>query len=84
MNLLEQFKTDHPWWEEYEDKRTALKERADRWAEEAYWDGECFATDAEREARRQWVADMEESLKAASRAYWETVERIGFTGGEDS
>ena len=87
MNLLGQFKTDHPWWEEYEERegrRTALKERADAWMPEAYWDGECFATDAEREARKVWVAEMEESLAAASRGYWETVERIGWTGGEDS
>ena len=82
MRLFEQFKTDHPWWGEYE--RLALKARADAWADEAYWGGECFATDAEREARKTWVAEMEESLAAASRGYWETVERIGWTGGEDS
>lgn len=87
MTLLEQFKTDHPWWEEYEEReerRTALKARADAWHSEAYLDGDTFATDAEREARREWVEAMEDSLRAASDAYWEAVERIGWTGGEDS
>ena len=84
---MEQFKTDHPWWREYEereDKRTALKARADAWLSEAYWDGESFVTDAEREARMEWSETVCEAVRAASEAYWQAVERIGWTGGEDS
>ncbi len=85
--------TDHLWWGEYEDyktrreagreeKRKMYEERVAKELAEAYWDGEFFMTDAERERRKAWSEELRRKAERRSEAHWEAVERIGWTGDE--
>lgn len=95
--LEAQFMTDHPWWGEYEDykakrearrkaereeRRKMYEEQAAKYFAEAYWDGECFATDAEREQLKAFGAELRRKAEERSEARWENMERIGWTGDE--